>query len=118
MNMLIGAGEIFFILLYIMFFLMGSSGQIVNHLYLCFRHSCSFLYKSAAKGFLEEVFGKKLITPVIMVQPFLSIMFHYCLVWMLVRKLVTVALNVLLCQVYCYINAQLLIAEMSRNWHR
>lgn len=72
---------------------------------LCFRHSCNLVCKSAAKDFLEEVFGKNLMTPVIVVQPFMSRVFHHCLVWGSLTEPVTLALNILLCQSYCCTNA-------------
>lgn len=55
------------------------------------------MHKSAAKDFLEEVFGKKLVTSVIVVQPFMLRIFHHCLLWALLTEPVTVALNILLC---------------------
>ena len=64
---------------------------------LYFGHSCNLVHKSAAKDFLEEVFGKKLVTPVIVVQPFMLRIFHHCLLWALLTEPVTVALNILLC---------------------
>jgi len=76
------------------------------------------VHKFAAKDFLEEVFEKELVTPVIVVQPFMSRIFHRCLPWVFLTEPGTAALNRLLCWSYCYTNAQFLIPEMDRNQHR
>lgn len=61
------------------------------------------MHKSGAKDFPEKVFEKTLMTPVRVVQPFMWRIFHHCL--LLLAEPVTVALNTLLCQAFCYTNA-------------
>lgn len=70
---------------------------------LYFGHGCIFVHKSGAKVFPEKVFEQTLMTPVRVVQPFMWRIFHHCL--LLFAEPVTVALNTLFSQAYCYTNA-------------